>query len=390
MPEWTLFDNPFTPAISTTEFVQDAVTSGIAKNQEKSENAVKDMAKLVAQIGSLLNSISEVPTITAELGSPTTPISSFSLPAIPTAPAITGKYPSPNVLNPVVDSFPTAVYYSSSLLAQLQSTLMGMVTNSHATGLNPVIEQQLWDRARERTQAATQGVIEGINRYWARSGWNLPQGAQAESIYKAMEDKATSDITESRNIAVAQAELEQKNVQFSITQAVALEELLGKLFDALQQRAIEIEKERIAYEIEFNKLDTEVYKTQVSSVTAEIEGLTTLYKVNADVYASIASAESEQIKSQVAVRGQEIDYLAKKADLSIETIKSNIATFIGQKELILGTLKTIVQVQSQLAASFGSAVNYSAGISANEGKSISQSQSSSFSNSISESTTHQG
>jgi len=372
--------------IAVTQFVENSVTGGIRLNQDRSQQAVNEVHDLINQISGVLSTVGDVPLLSVELGLLSSVVDSFNLPAPPIAPIIDTTFPLPNAILEVTPNFLTETPYLSAMLTQLDSTLMDLVTNIRQSGLNPVIEQQLWDRGREKTSRTAQGIIDGVTRSWARSGWAMPQGDQAEALEHARELQAEQDITESRSIAVAQADLEQKNLQFSLTQAITLQGIMTQLYNALQDRLITAEKERINALLQTNQIGTEVYKTQILAVTSRIEGLVKLYTGNAEVYTSEAKALGERANVQVAIQKNELEYVEKKAEISIEVNKTNLATFLGQKELVLGVLKTIVQTQSQLAAAFGSAVNYSAGISASE--SHSDSNSNSFSVSISDSTTH--
>lgn len=483
----------------------------------------------------------------------------YTLPTTPTARVLTlplapslltvnfdGVLPSALDTPPNVEFDFTEQEYQSLLSGGLKTKLLDLILNTQQTGLNPAIEQQIWDRSRERTRATTQGAIDNINRMYARAGWSLPQGDQVKAIYRAQEQQAEADITESRSIAIAQADLEQKNFQFSFTQAIALETQLMNLHNSMQQRsfdaakylieaAVSLYQVRVSYfngnvtlytaqaqvyrdriqgelsklevyktelegqkligelnaqdvanytaqiqavvavfglykdeleavkiqlegdglkvqqfeayirafaeeikaksleydgyktelsgeEIKANaykaiaeafgkridaftsvndakvkKLDadikvnidtplkvlaqqTEVYKTQVQATTAQIEGLTTIYKTDADVYDISVKAEGTRINAQVAVQEAEINYGTKKADLAIEVAKANIATMLAQKEMSIGTIKAIAQLLSQLVAAYGSSVHL--------GASISGSGSVSDSNSISQSWNH--
>ncbi len=484
------------------------------------------------------------------------PLRELTLPSAPTPITVNFDGVMPADLDaPPSGSFDfTEVEYQSILNDNLKTKLLSLVLNTAQTGLSESVRQQMWDKSRELTSATTQGLIDSISRQYARSGHVLPAGDEAERVFQAMETGAEQDVAENRNIAITEADLEQKNFQFAFTQALALESQLMVHHNEVQQRsfdaakyvieaAINLYNVKIAYfnagvtlftaqaqvyrdriqaelskvelykaELEgqrligdLNKQDidnyrsqieavvavfglykdeldavktqiegdrlkvalfeanirayaetiraksleydgykaelsgeeikaktydslvgafgkrieafssiteakikkqdadikvsydiplrvleqqTSVFKTKVLAKTSEIEGVTALYKADADVYGTEVGAEGTRINAQVSVQKQEIDYLTKKADVAIEAIKANVATFMSQKELILGALKTIAQVESQLAAAFGGAVNYSASMNAGESQSFSNSNSSSYSNSISDSTTH--
>lgn len=371
----------------TSNYTQEVITNGIEANQGKGNVAVGEVSKLANQINDLLNALSAAPQINATLGTPTTQVTDIVLPDAPTKPTL-NQFPVMGSLLDVLPQFPELSPYYSQLASQLQVTLFNLVIGLVPTGLNPTIEQQIWDRARERTTATTQGVIDGIARQYARAGWDLPIGDEVERYYQALEDQAAQDITESRSIAIAQADLEQKNFQFSIQQSVALETLMSGLWSDIQKLLVDSEKTRVSALNESNQVTSDVYKNSVQAASAQADATASMYKAEADAYQAIASAEGERVKAQVAKLEQETVYLSKQAEVQIESIKANVATFLSQKELMLGAAKAMAQIWSQLAASFGSSVNYSASVSASDSVSMNNSNSSSFSVSVSDSTVH--
>jgi len=207
---------------------------------------------------------------------PTVPVARVL--TLPTAPSLLtvnfeGILPTALASPPNVDFVFTEQDYQSMLLDGLNDKLLNLVLNTQQTGLSPAIEQQIWDRGRERTAAVTQGAIDNIDRMFARSGWTLPQGDQVRSIYKAQEQQTAEDIAESRSIAIAQADLEQKNFQFAFTQALGLETQLINLHNSTQQRAFDAAKYLIEAAIS-------LYQVQV----AYFNGNVTLYTAQAQVY----------------------------------------------------------------------------------------------------------
>jgi len=361
-----------------------AVSRGIADSHNKSEQAARLLTDQLEYLKNELANITNLPPITGATlpDNPVHQVEAFQLlGTIPVRPTdIDFSKPPLPVITPVIANFPTQAQYSSALLTDVKSVLEGLINNWRSSGLNPVIEQELWDRGRERTTATMLGKIAGIKRNFARSGWAMPQGDESEQIFQAQEEAAEADVTESRSIAVAQADLEQKNLQFSIQQAANLEGVLGNMYTAIQGMMVEAEKSRVSTLNDINKINVEVFKELVSADVAFAQGKLGMYDTDAKVFGELVQAESAKISAQVQVQGAEINYNVKKGEFSIEVAKANIATMLAQKELSIGTLKAIATLLSQLVAAYGSAVHYSAGISQSSsfGTSYSQSRSSSY------------
>jgi len=208
----------------------------------------------------------------------------------------TGVLPAELIAPPEVEFNFSEVEYESVLTTDLKNRLRDMVLNSRQTGLTPAIEQQLWDQSRERTRSAARGTIDQINRQFARSGWLLPQGDQIERIFQAQEILAEADITESRSIATAQAELEQKNMQFAITQGLALEGQLMTLHNQMTQRAFDAQKFLLESAIA-------MYQAHIAMFNAGVA----LYTAQAQVYRDRIQAELAKIEVYKAeLEGQKL------------------------------------------------------------------------------------
>ena len=361
---------------TTTEFVQDAVTHGIELNQDFMVGSISNLTGLTNEINALINQANAIANATATMGEVTTVVDDFALPTIPVKPDISGAYdgiviPSgvdtsgyfqqvaptrPNLdgyfdavvapERPLMPAFPImgnllavnpnfAIQqeYLSTLIDQLRATLYDMVIGLTETGLTPQVEQQIWDRGRERTRAATQGLVDNVNRAWARAGWDMPQGAQVESVNKALETQAVQDITESRSIAVAQADLNQKNRQFSIIQGIALETLMSGIWDAMQKRVIETEKARIDSLIETNKQTVEVFSSGVTATASQTGALSDMYKADAQVLDIMIRADTAQVGAITSL--YETDAKVMSTEVQADTAQIGALVDVYKSELSL-------------------------------------------------------
>jgi len=359
------------------------VADGIAQNRGLQNTAFADLTSKIEAVTAALSGLGSAPMSAITLPTLASHIDPFSDPAVPSQLTVTPVFPDANAILAVNPNFGTEPGYMSFLLDDLKTTLSDLVLGTKFTGTDPAVLQQLWDQGRERTARVTQGKIDDIVRITARSGWNVATGDEQEEIFRAMDAQVAQDISESRTISVAEADLQQKNFQFSITQAIALESMLSNLYDALEKRLLEAEKTRIESLNEINKISTEVYKSRIDAESTRVQAVLQYNKINAEVYTAEVQAEVAKIGAQVAVQTAELTYEGKKADINIAVVNANTATFLAQKELAIGTLRTLAQVYSQLVASFGSAVNYGANVSGSSSTSDSISYSASDSHSVS-------
>jgi hypothetical protein len=75
-------------------------------------------------------------------------------------------------------------------------------------GFSAAIEQQIFDRARERTISAATDAVRQIKRRASASGWEQPLGAMFEKISEAEQGVVTAVSGHARDVAIQQAQLE--------------------------------------------------------------------------------------------------------------------------------------------------------------------------------------
>jgi hypothetical protein len=315
------------------------------------------------------------------LGSLPAPMQTFTRPV---RPDLSTNFPNAPVL-PTVNYNYTEEDYNSILLTEVQAKLIDLVTNARQTGLNPVIEQQLWDRGRERTTAVMQGLVTNISKQFAAAGWTLPTGDEVEATLQAQEAKASEDMAESRNIATEQAKLEQANLQFSIIQAIGLEASTMNHFTATRQRALESAKQSVETIIKIIEADMDKFIAQIDAESKKLNAVVSVYEADASVYKAEIEGESTRIMADLGIIKAKLEFFVKQVDVDIDAFKSNVSLFLAQKEMMLKAKETETQLLAQVAASIGGTVNFSASLSNSESLNRSGSQSYSESHSWSHS-----
>jgi len=237
--------------------------------------------------------------------------------------------------------------YQSTLLDTLKTKLYDLVLNARQTGLLPAIEQQIWDRGRERTAAEERRLKASSRRQFAALGWNMPQGDEYLLLRDSAEKAVTNDITESRSIAIAQAELEQKNLQFSIQSAISLEGELIDLHNAEQQRLFEAARYTIEAAIQ-------LYGLEVSYFNANV----TMYETQARVFQARIQAQLTQVEVYKAqLEGQRLISDLNRQDIDIYRAKIDavVATFELYKSKLEG-VKILLESDSLKLQQFEASV----------------------------------
>lgn len=231
---------------------------------------------------------------------------SYTIPTAPTLRQLTLPT-APSIIDPVFNgilpkqlkSAPDVSFnfidknYSSTLLTTLINKLEALV-NGMQTGLPPQVEQQIWDRARRRTSITARRLKAQNERYWSASGWDIPGGDLTRKNYEAEQDTVNLDVSESREIAIAQANLEQNNFQFAMNTAVQIEGITIQHFDAAQNRALDAAKYAVQAAIELYGLVVSEFNANVQAYVAHAE----VFQKEIEILLARISLFKEQLEAQ--------------------------------------------------------------------------------------------
>jgi hypothetical protein len=255
----------------------------------------------------------------------------------------------------------TAVFtdqpYTSAYLNDLR-TLLDSWVNGASTGLDPTVEQAIWDRARSREIVASNVKAKEAFRSFAMRGFTKPPGMLSIEVQDAVQETQNNIVTASREVMIKQADLEQSNRRFAMEEAWKVEE--GMITYLNQQMARSLD-----YAKTVQDFITKIYAEQI-----------TAYDTQAKVYTAKVNAETEVFKAEVNANVAE-------ASIRIEASKANVQIMIQQASILVEMIKGGAQVAAQLAASALSSVNLSGQISDHTSVSASISNGNSFSQSSS-------
>lgn len=242
--------------------------------------------------------------------------------------------PTLTLVAPTPYSYALGSEYASTLLSTLKATLNTRMAGG--TGLNPAVEQAIWDRARSRETETALANESDILRTSEALGFALPSGVVAAQIREAQQVYFGKLSSLSRDIAIKQADLEQENLKQTIDAGMALE---GKLIDYSYQL------ERLTFEAAKNQADNaiQIHNAQVEQYKA----LLSVYQVYSDAYKSIISAELAKVDAFKALISAE----QAKADINkalVEEYKAMIQASMAYVEIYtaeVGAAKTLVEIE---------------------------------------------
>lgn len=313
-------------------------------------------------------------------------------------------------------TLPSTVY--SAILTRMLNDLQ-----SGATGLDPLVEAAIYQRAKQRQLTDRQAEWNRINNTAAQLQFQLPSGVLASGLTDFAIGATRQDADIENNIITTQADLAQKNSQFMMQQAVALEQLIrqtrseesNRNLDAAKTLAqlvaedfksriqkyvsvwegrkvmVQAQVESLKGVIESNrglidifKAQYDALKTRVDAAAAHNKGLTDVYLGQVQGFGEAERAVSSRNESAVKLLSEQI----KNADMELraqiaqsEQLMSGYATEQGVKQKFSSD---IAQIAAQVVASMLSAVHAGATL----GYSGSESNSKNFSMGVSLSESH--
>lgn len=242
--------------------------------------------------------------------------------------------PTLTLATPTAYSYTPGAEYASTLLTALQAKLNTRMAGG--TGLDPAVEQAIWDRARDRETQIWLGNETDLNRQSEALGFYLPPGVLSAQLRQAQQERSNKLSELSRDVAIKQSDLEQQNLKDTIAAGMQLE---GQLID------YSFKLETLAFEsaktIAENAI--QLYNAQVEKYKALLDG----YRTYASAYDTIIKAELAKVEAYKA----ELEAEQTKANVNLAMVnayKAHIEAGMAQIEIYraqVGAAQTLVQLE---------------------------------------------
>jgi len=223
--------------------------------------------------------------------------------------------------------------YSSTLADTVKTELTRRLAGG--TGLNPIVEQAIWDRGRDRESKAVTLAERALLVDRASQGFSRPPGAVLAALEGVVQDYQGKVIELSREIMLKQAELEQSNLLNAIQQTITLEDIFIKENLAINQRSFEVAKY-------MQDIAIEIFKTRVSLYNTEVEA----YKAYSVAYQAKVQAEL----SKVEIFKGEIEAQKLRGDINEQNIRIYLAQIEGIKSSVEVYKASITAISEKLRA----------------------------------------
>jgi hypothetical protein len=230
-------------------------------------------------------------------------------------------------------------------MAELESRLTKYMQGG--TALAPEVEDAIYHRAQEKNDREAERVQRAAFADVAARGFTLPTGALAATLARARMEAASNNSKAASDIAVAQAELEQRNIQFAVTTSAALRSTVLNLTNAWLQgvlsingQALESAKSILSAVIEAYNTAARAYATRLEGWKAEVAMFDSKIRLElskVEVYkAEIQALEAEYSVDQMKVDQYkaEVSRLTSLADLYAKRIDAVMGQVTLEKSKI--------------------------------------------------------
>ena len=266
--------------------------------------------------------------------------------------------PTLTLASPTPYSYAAGPEYASALLDALKAALLSRL--SGGTGLDPAVEQAIWDRARDRETKLALGNEAEIQRASEALGFSLPSGVIAAQLREAQKNYYDKLAELSRDVAIKQAELEQANLKDTIASGMQMEAQLIDYSWKLEQLSFDTAKQYADNAIQIHNAAVEQYRALLAS-----------YETYSNNYKTIIQGELAKVEVYKAqLQGEQ-----SKADINrtlVEQYKARIDAGMSQVEIYraqVGAAQTLVQLeQTKISAAAEQVRAYVAQVNAETAK----------------------
>jgi len=156
---------------------------------------------------------------------------SLAMPTKPSAPiydpnAVDARFDAKTnqVIQLLVSNFTSflTTYFPTSEYLNYAQTWIDNVFTVGGTSFKPAVEDQIWQRERQRLVVDASRAQDETLAIWANRGYPLPPGAANGAVLRIQQDLVGAVASSSRERAIKAAEIEIENLRFATQQAINL------------------------------------------------------------------------------------------------------------------------------------------------------------------------
>jgi hypothetical protein len=218
-------------------------------------------------------------------------------------------------------------------MAALEAKLSKYMAGGTALPID--VEQAIYNRARDKTNAEYLKSRDQIMKEGASRGFTIPGGAQYSALAQSRQAAADNNARAAMDIAIKQAEMEQQNIQFAMAQSANLRVAVVGALNAWFGSLIQLNGQALEYARDLLQAAISVYEVAVKIATARIE----IYKAEAQVYEirlkavlavyDVYMAEIKALEAQVNIEVSRINAVRSRAEALAALASAYRATIDG-------------------------------------------------------------
>lgn len=216
--------------------------------------------------------------------------------------------------------------YTSAVFDVLSSKIISELEDA-SSGIDPDVEQAIYDRAMSRQDDEYAKALEEVENYFAAKGFDMPPGALAARINELNNQKfkATTDLN--NDIIVQRSNLVQQNLQHIMNAGVQLEQFLRAFHTEVWNRELQKQQMIAEFRVKHYTLMVEKYNAEVMAYNTEAEVFKSRIQAELGrVEAFKALVESSRVQAEVQQQLVQV-YLAR-----LEGVKSLVEVYKTQME----------------------------------------------------------
>ena len=209
------------------------------------------------------------------------------------------------------------------------------------TGLKAEVEDAIYARAQAKNDLEAKRVQDAVMADTAARGFTLPSGAMFSAMTRARQDAANNNAKAANEIAIAQAEMEQKNLQFAVSTSTGLRTTMLNAMLSYMQNLSTINGQALDYAKAVLSSIVEMYNVSVRAYTAKLDA----YRTEVNVYEvrmRAALAGIEIYKAQISA----LQALTQVDQSKVDVYKARIDVLTSMTNMYRSRVEAVVSVAS--------------------------------------------
>lgn len=218
------------------------------------------------------------------------------------------------------------------LEAELERYLRG------GTGIKEEVQDAIINRAREKQSRDAEATRLAAYSEAASRGFTLPSGALMSAVARARQEASNNVSKAITDLAVAQMEMEQRNLQFAVTTSANLRQTMVSASLNYMGQIVSLNSQAMDYAKSVFANVVELYNASVRVFSARVDAYRTYAAVHeAQIKAAMAKLEVYQAEIEALKALTDVDQTrASIYKIQVDAITSVIALYRAQIEAVQG------------------------------------------------------